>query len=109
LCSGRFALAAPARPAAARHPPAAATPHTRCLSRPETKSRVGLVLESPQQVRPAPVAQLAQRFGLDLPDALAGDREVHADLLERVVPALPDAEAEPEHLGLARREGAERA
>ena len=34
------------------------------------------------------MAQLAQRLGLDLSDALAGDREVLADLLERVLAAV---------------------
>src|SRR5262249_23152520 len=69
---------------------------------------LALVLEAAQQVRAAAVPQLAQRLSFDLPDALAGDGEVRADLLERVVPALPDAEAKAEHPGLADGEGAER-
>jgi len=40
------------------------------------------------------VLELAQRLGLDLADALAGDAELLADFLERVVRALADAEAE---------------
>src|SRR4030095_3432912 len=61
-------------------------------------------VEAPQLPRPRRVAQLAQRLRLDLPDALPRDRETHPDLLERQVRSLPDAEAQAEHLLLARRE-----
>ena len=37
--------------------------------------------------------ELAQRFRLDLADALAGDRELLADFLQRVVGVHADAEA----------------
>src|SRR4051794_27827101 len=50
------------------------------------------------------VAQLAQGLGFDLADALAGDLEVLADLLERVIRLLADAEAHAQDLLLARRE-----
>src|SRR5690606_33370530 len=39
--------------------------------------------ERPETTAARRVAQLAQRLGLDLPDALAGDREALADFLER--------------------------
>src|SRR5690606_8199433 len=55
----------------------------------------------------ARVAQLAQRLGLDLPDALAGDLEVLADLLEGVVGLLADTEPHAQHLLLARGQGGE--
>src|SRR5665213_1096257 len=45
--------------------------------------------------------ELAEGLGFDLPDALAGDREVPADLLQRVVGLLADPEAHPQHLLLA--------
>src|SRR5262249_56547245 len=65
----------------------------------------GLVLyEAPQPLRPRWVPQLAQRLGFDLPDALAGDLEVLAHLLERVVRLLADAEPHAQDLLLAGRE-----
>src|SRR3972149_226400 len=48
--------------------------------------------------------QLPQRLGLDLADALAGHRELLADLLPRVVGVHADAEAHAQHALLARRE-----
>src|SRR6185312_4571835 len=54
--------------------------------------------------RPRRVPQLAQRLGLDLADALAGDGEALADLFERVLAAVADAEAHLDHLLLARRQ-----
>src|SRR6266545_2914916 len=53
------------------------------------------------------VPELPQRLRLDLPDPLARDLEILADLLERVVALLADAEAHPEHLLLARGERGE--
>src|SRR5881409_1228979 len=53
------------------------------------------------------MAELAQRLGLDLPDALAGDGEVLADLLERMLATVRKAEAQPQDLLLARRERVE--
>src|SRR5512147_3337904 len=63
--------------------------------------------EALEPLGPRGVAELAQRLGLDLADALAGHLEVLADLLEGVVALLPDAEAHAEDLLLARRQGGE--
>ena len=52
-----------------------------------------LIQETPHLPRPARMLQLPQRLSLDLPDALAGDRELLADLFERVVGVHADAEA----------------
>ncbi len=50
----------------------------------------GLVVEeAPQLPAPRRMLQLAQRLGLDLPDALARHRELLADLFERVVGVQP--------------------
>src|SRR5207249_2629969 len=57
-----------------------------------------------QLLAAARVAELAQRLGLYLADALAGDIELLADLLESVVGVHVDAEAHAQHLRLARRE-----
>src|ERR1700686_693013 len=48
--------------------------------------------------------ELAQRFGFNLTDALAGDGEALADLFERVLAAVPDTEPHLDHLLFARRE-----
>src|SRR5215467_11129233 len=53
--------------------------------------------------------ELAQRLGLDLADALARDRELVADLFQRVVLVHADAEAHAEYTLLPRRERGERA
>src|SRR5690242_3822530 len=50
------------------------------------------------------VLQLAQRLGLDLADALAGHRELLADLFQGVVGVHADAEAHAQHALLARGE-----
>src|SRR5262245_16850493 len=60
--------------------------------------------ERAQPLAPRRVTQLAERLGLELPDALAGHLEVLTHLLERVVRLLADAEPHPEHLLLARGE-----
>ena len=49
------------------------------------------------------MAQLPQRLGLDLPDALARDREVLAHFFQRVLAAILQAEPQPDNLLLARR------
>jgi hypothetical protein len=46
--------------------------------------------------------QLPQRLGLDLPDAFAGDAELLADFLERVIGVHADAEAHSQHALFAR-------
>src|SRR5436190_21607392 len=56
----------------------------------------------------ARIAELPERLRLDLADALTRQVEALADLLERVVRRLADAEAHADHLLLARREAAER-
>src|SRR6266545_1003675 len=63
--------------------------------------------EAPELLGAGRVTELAQRLGLDLPDALAGDGEVLADLLERVLAAVGQAEAQAQHLLLARRQRVE--
>src|SRR2546426_2056048 len=60
-----------------------------------------------ERAGPVRTAQLAERLGLDLPDALARHREALPDLLEGVVGLLADAEAQPQDLLLARRERGE--
>ena len=53
------------------------------------------------------MAELAQGLRLDLADALTRDVELFADLLERAGAAVDDAEAQLEHLLLARGERVE--
>src|SRR5678815_5940831 len=53
------------------------------------------------------VLELADRLGLDLTHALAGDLEDPADLLERVGVPVADAVAELDDLALTIRQGAE--
>src|SRR6185436_6061874 len=53
--------------------------------------------------------EFLDRLRLDLPDPLAGDREALADLLERARLVLSDAEPQPDHRLLARRERAQNA
>src|SRR5437867_10156462 len=50
------------------------------------------------------MAQLAERLRLDLPDALACDREALADLFQRVLAAVADAKPHLDHLLFTRRE-----
>src|SRR5579864_3954901 len=50
------------------------------------------------------VAQLPERLGLDLPDALARDGEALSDLFQRVLAPVPDAEPHLDHFLLARRQ-----
>src|SRR5207245_9788133 len=64
--------------------------------------------EAPQLLAPARVTQLAQRLGLDLPDALPRDREVLSNLFQRVVGVLADPKALAQDALLARREGLQR-
>src|SRR5438874_12379460 len=63
--------------------------------------------EAPELLRARRMPKLAQRLGLDLSDALAGDREVLPDLLQRVLAAVRETEPEPQHLLLARSERVE--
>src|SRR5665213_17325 len=63
--------------------------------------------EGAQFARAARVLKLAQGLGLALPDALAGHRELLADLLERVVGVHADAEAHAQHALFPRGQGGE--
>src|SRR5581483_11331011 len=56
--------------------------------------------EAPESAAPQRRPQLAERLGLDLPDALPGHIEPLADLLEGVLAFLPDPEPEPQDLRL---------
>src|SRR5580765_8098467 len=67
--------------------------------------RCSRLQEAPELLGARGMAELAQRLGLDLPDALASDREVLADLLQRVLAAVREAEAQAQHLLFSRREG----
>src|SRR5919198_429083 len=60
--------------------------------------------EAPELLRARRVPELAQRLGLDLSNPLAGDREVLSDLLQRVLAAVGEAEAEPQYLLFTRGE-----
>ena len=68
---------------------------------------MGLVQEVLELLAAAGVAQLAQRLGLDLADALARDIELLADLFKCAGTAVLDTEAELQDLFLARGEGGE--
>src|SRR6266545_4041144 len=63
--------------------------------------------EAPELLGARGVPELAQGLGLDLADALPGDRKVLPDLLERVLAAIREPEAEAQHLLLAGRERVE--
>src|SRR4030095_9110049 len=67
-------------------------------------SRCASFEERAQLAAPRWVTQLAQRLGLDLPDALARDGEALAALFERVLAAVADAEPHLDDLLLARRQ-----
>src|SRR5262245_2520682 len=71
--------------------------------RPGPRRRLPLV-EAAEIAGTGEVAELAEGLRLDLPDALARHVEAGADLLERVVGPLAEAEAQAEHLLFARRE-----
>src|SRR5437763_10774459 len=60
------------------------------------------VEEAAQFARAARVLELPERLRLDLADALAGDRELLADLLERVVGVHADPEAHAQDALFAR-------
>src|SRR6185369_4416839 len=58
-----------------------------------------------QLARPRRMPQLAERLGLDLTDALSGDRERLADLFQGVLGPVAQAEAHLDDLLLARSQG----
>src|SRR5690349_3702920 len=68
-----------------------------------------LVQVVPQLAAAGGMAELAQRFGLDLPDALARDVELLAHLFERAVATVDEPEAQLEHVALALGEAVEHA
>src|SRR6185437_10763897 len=59
------------------------------------------IQEAAQLAAAARMLELAERLRLDLADALAGDRELLADLFQRVVGVHADAEAHAQHALLA--------
>src|SRR3990170_7175686 len=61
--------------------------------------------ETFEALAPARMPELAQRFGFDLTDALAGHRELLPHLFESVIGLFTNAEAHAQHLLLARRQG----
>src|SRR5437879_4963609 len=63
--------------------------------------------EAPELLRARRMTELAQGLGLDLSNPLARDGEVLPDLFQRVLAAVGEAEAQPQHLLLARRERVE--
>src|SRR3954464_12328786 len=67
-----------------------------------------LIEVPPQLAAVGWVAQLAQRLGLDLPDALAGDAELAPDLLQRAEAAILQPEAELDDPALAVGQALER-
>src|SRR5208282_170777 len=68
-------------------------------------ARASIVEEAPELPAPAWVLEFAQRLGFDLADALAGHRELLADLFERVVRVHADSEAHAQDPLLARGQG----
>src|SRR5687767_8132742 len=68
-----------------------------------------LILDESSEVAAAErMPQLTERLGLDLANALASDREALADLLERVLALLADAEAQAQDLLLLGRQHRQR-
>src|SRR5215208_4698475 len=71
---------------------------------------VQLVLDEGLQIAPAErMTELAKGLGLDLADALAGDRESLTYLFQGVLALFPDPEAEAEDFLFFRRQRGQRA
>src|SRR3546814_19899066 len=66
-----------------------------------------LIQETPHLPAAARMLQLPQRLGLDLADAFAGDAELLADFLQRVIGVHADADAHAQDAFLAGGEGGE--
>src|SRR5678816_917009 len=64
--------------------------------------------EAGQRAAHVALAQPLERAVAQLTDTLTRDAEHAADLLERVLAAAVEPEIEPQHLGIARRQGAQR-
>src|SRR6266542_186900 len=60
--------------------------------------------ERAEPMTSARMTQFAQRFGFDLPDALARDREILSDFFQRVLAAVLQSETHFNDLLLAGRE-----
>ena len=71
------------------------------------RGRVGSVEALAQALRLAAAAQLGQCLGLDLADALAGEAEALADLVEGARPVVAQAVAQLDDAALAVREAGE--
>src|SRR5437773_8277818 len=82
-------------------------PTTDCRLTNVKGSRSPAFEKRPQLPAARRMPQLAQRLRLDLPDPLAGDVELLADFLQRVVGVHLDAETHPQHLRFARRQRVE--
>jgi len=63
-----------------------------------------IIEEASQLPRPRRMLQLPQRLRLDLPDPLAGYRELLAHFLQRVIGIHPDAKPHAQHALFAGRE-----
>src|SRR5216684_3714511 len=79
----------------------------RCSSGSGVKgARVGSVVDVlPPGDRGRCPAQLAQRHGLDLTDALTADAQGASDILERLTPTVVEAEAAAEDVAFAGQQG----
>jgi len=61
--------------------------------------------QSPQMARALGRSELAKSLGLDLANALTSDIKFLTDLFQSVLALAADAEAQPDHFLLLRREG----
>ena len=69
------------------------------------KSHLGCFDKALQPFRPAGMTQFTQRLGLDLANPFTGDREILADLLQRMIGFFTDPETHPEDLLFAWSQG----
>src|SRR3954453_3356443 len=101
-----------ARPVSSVRRPTYATKPSRALTRDATEGctieKLRLGREGRQRAADVALAQALERAIAKLAHPLAGDAEHPADLFQGVFPAAVEPEVEPEHLGVARRQGAER-
>src|SRR5262245_39769484 len=100
-----------ARPVSRVRRPTYATKPSRAVTRDATEGctfeKVRLGREARQRAADVAFAQPLERAVAQLAHPLAGDAEHAADFLQGVLPAAVEAEVEPEHLGVPRRQGAE--
>src|SRR5207237_408562 len=83
----------------------AVTPKGRACARPFSTMCVRSAGVDLQALRPGRVAQLEQRHFLDLPDPLPGQAELAAHLVQGALPAVVQAEAQPDDCLLALGQG----